>query len=143
MKGTQQGKSSVTPSKESDEVNEFIEKELVDIREDIAGLQAPSRGNNRDQHQYLGSNQRGMPMNDMQRKSNLKNDSLSEEQQQQETIKELTRRVGELEVNQVGKKGLTTFDVPLRFLNSDSSLEDVIKMVNKLIQRSQSITKVK
>ena len=142
-KGGSQGKVSFTPGEQDVPISDEIQKALVDIKEDILSLQSPKKPTIFGKRAFnLDSNNNGRPMNDNQLKHAMRSDDMSDENTEENVI-ELRKRVSELEDSQVEFKGYNTWDVPITPLPSTATLEDVIKKLNVVIQRSQRQSRIK
>jgi len=116
-----------------------VEKELKELRRKVDEGEKPptlmrSLG--------VGSSDMGIPMNDGMLKDAVR-PRVQDKSDFDQTVKELTTRLSELEDNQPEFKGPTSWDVPIPLLPTTATLAEAVSTINKLIQRTSRQDRVK
>ena len=116
-----------------------VEKELKELHRKVAeGEQPPTLMRS----MGLGSNQTGVPMNDMMLAEGM-HKQVQESSTFNKDMEEIKSRLSELEDNMPEFKGANSWDVPIPLLKSTATLEEAISAINKLIQRTSRQDRVK
>ena len=124
---------------EQDDLLNEVEKELKELRRKVdEGEQPPTLMRSLG----VGSSDMGIPMNDGMLKDAVR-PRVQEKSDFNQTVKELTTRLAELEDNQPEFKGLNVWDVPIPLLPASATLADAVSTINKLIQRTSRQDRVK